>query len=269
MAAGEISETIHLRLHNAGAGGIERVCGLARLEEGVGVLGRPANHRMVRRQRPLPMGGNVLLVHHRMEIFAGQLFDFRNLVARAEAVEEVHERDARFERRGMGDQRQIVGFLHAVRAEHGKAGLSAGIDVAVVAEDRERVSRQRARRHVHDKWGELAGDLVHVGNHQQQPLACREGGRQRACLKCPMHRAGRPALRLHLRYLRHQSPDVCFPLGRPLVGKFPHRAGRRNGINANDFREAVGHGRGCFVGVFRDHLSCNGGHSLLLRWQSS
>jgi hypothetical protein len=46
--------------------------------------------------------------------------------------------------------------------------------------------------------GQLAGDLVHVGDHQQQTLAGGEGRRQRAGLQRAVHRAGGAAFRLHL-----------------------------------------------------------------------
>ena len=60
------------------------------------------------------------------------------------------------ERRGVRDGRHVVRFLHRVRAEHREAGLAAGHDVGVVAEDRQRVRRQRARRDVHRERRQLA-----------------------------------------------------------------------------------------------------------------
>ena len=46
----------------------------------------------------------------------------------------------------------------------------ARIDVGVVAEDRERVPGDRARGHVEDARLQLAGDLEHLREHQQQAL---------------------------------------------------------------------------------------------------
>ena len=79
-----------------------------------------------------------------------------------------------------------------------EAGLPAGHHVGVVAEDRERVRGQRPRRDVHAERRQLAGDLVHVGDHQQQALRRGERRRQRAGLQRAVHRARRAALRLHL-----------------------------------------------------------------------
>jgi hypothetical protein len=36
-----------------------------------------------------------------------------------------------------------------------------------------------------DRGGQLAGDLVHIGDHQQQPLRGREGRGQRTGLQAP------------------------------------------------------------------------------------
>ena len=67
-------------------------------------------------------------------------------------------------------------------AEHGEAGLAAGHHVGMIAEDGQGVRGQRAGRDVHAEAGQFAGDLVHVGDHQQQALRGGEGGGQRCRL---------------------------------------------------------------------------------------
>ena len=96
-----------------------------------------------------------------------------------------------------------------------EAGLAAGHHIGVVAEDRQRVRRQRARRDVHDERRQLAGDLVHVGDHQQQALRRGERRRQRAGLQRAVDGAGGAALGLHLGHLRDRAPEVLAPLARP------------------------------------------------------
>ena len=59
--------------------------------------------------------------------------------------------------------------------------------------------------------GQLAGDLVHVGDHQQQALRRREGRRQRAGLQRAVNGAGRAAFALHLDHRRDGAPDVGLP----------------------------------------------------------
>ena len=51
-------------------------------------------------------------VDHRPHIFFVEQLDLRNLVRGAEAVEEVQERNARFERGRLGDQRKVHRLLH-------------------------------------------------------------------------------------------------------------------------------------------------------------
>ena len=130
----------------------------------------------------------------RAQVVVAELLDLRDLVRRAEAVEEVQEGDARLERRGVRDRGHVVRFLHRVRAQQREAGLAAGHHVGVVAEDRQRVRGERPRRHVHREGRQLARDLVHVGDHQQQALRGREGRRERARLQRAVDGAGRARL---------------------------------------------------------------------------
>ncbi len=127
-----------------------------------------------------------LLGHQRAQVVVGEQLDRVQLVRRPEPVEEVHERHPRLERRGLRDQRQVVGLLHRGRGEQREAGLANGHHVRVVAEDRQPLRRERAGGHVQHRRRQLAGDLVHVGDHQQQPLRSGERRRQRATLQRTM-----------------------------------------------------------------------------------
>ena len=153
------------------------------------------------------------------QVVVGELLDLRDLVRRAEAVEEVQERNARLERRRVRDRREVVRLLHRFGAEHREAGLAAGHHVGVVAEDRQRVRGEGARRHVHGEGRQLARDLVHVGDHQEQSLRGREGRRQRTGLQRAVHGARGAGLRLHLDDIRDVTPEVFASLARPLVAR--------------------------------------------------
>ena len=153
-----------------GTASVERVDRLARLEVDVGVLGRAAQHRAVGRERAAAVGADQLVVDHGAHIVIGQLLDLLHLVGGAEAVEEVEEGDARFEGGGLGDQGEVHDLLHELEAQHGPAGLADGHDVLVIAEDGERLGGDGAGGNVEDGRRQFAGDLVHVGDHQQQPL---------------------------------------------------------------------------------------------------
>ena len=101
-------------------------------------------------------------------------------------------RDA--QRRRLADEGEVVRFLHRGRRQQHHPRLAAGHDVGVVAEDRQRVRGHGAGRDVHAERRQFAGDLVEVGDHQQQALACREGRRQRArsAARRARHRWRRP-----------------------------------------------------------------------------
>ena len=159
-----------------------------------------------------------------------------------------------FERRRLRDQRQIVRFLHRGRGQHREADHARAHHVRVIAEDRQRLRGDRPRRHVKDARRQLAGDLVHVGQHQQESLRRRERRGQRAALQRAVHRAGRAALRLHLLDDRHLAPDVLDALGGPRVGQLRHRRrgrDRKDGADLVDAIRDVGGGR---VAVHHDRL---------------
>jgi hypothetical protein len=82
-------------------------------------------------------------------------------------------------------------------AEHGEAGLTAGHDVGMIAEDVQRVCRDGTGGNVEHGRELLACDLVHVGDHQQQALGGGEGGSHCACCKSTVHSTCGTAFGLH------------------------------------------------------------------------
>ena len=126
------------------------------------------------RQAAGPEREDIFLADERPDIGLIEHGDLVDLVRGPEAVEEVEERDPRPERRGMRDQREVVRFLDRARREHRPAGRAGVHDVAVVAEDREGMRRDRPGRDMDDRRRQLAGDLEHVGDHQEQALRRRE-----------------------------------------------------------------------------------------------
>ena len=176
LAAGDPGELVHRVLHDGGGGQVVGIAGFARLEVDVGILRGAADDGTVGRERARAVGEHQVLVDHGAHVVGGKLLDLGDFVRGAEAVEEVQEGDARFQGGGLGDQRHVHDFLHRVRGEHAEAGGARGHHVAVVAEDGERLGGQGAGGDVEHRAGEFAGDLVHVGDHQQQALRCREGG---------------------------------------------------------------------------------------------
>ena len=79
-----------------------------------------------------------------------------------------------------------------------------------------------ARRDVHDRRGELTGDLVHIGDHEQQPLGSRKRGGKRAPLEGSVHGAGGAPFTLHFRNDGDGSENVGLAVGGPLIGELGH-----------------------------------------------
>ena len=69
------------------------------------------------------------------QFLIGDRTDFLNLMGSPEAVEEMKERNTSLDRRQMRYSGQIHDFLYASRRQHGKAGLPAVHDIAVISED--------------------------------------------------------------------------------------------------------------------------------------
>ena len=211
------------------------------LEEDIAVFVRAAHGRMLGVQRVLTEGRNSLHVAHFLEVGIVPDSDLLDLVGGTEAVEEVQERNLSFDRGQMRDGRQIHDFLRVRLAQHGKAGLTAGHHVGVVAEDVQSVRRDGTCRNVEHAGQLLGGDLVHVRDHQQKTLRRRVGGGQSAGTEGAVHRAGCAGLRLHLDDLDGGAEDVLEPGSRPLVNQVCHGGRRRDGVNARDFSKRIGY----------------------------
>ena len=248
-AAGALAEARHRVVDDAGHARVEGVHRLARLEVDIGVLRRAADERPLGRQRPVAVGADAFLGHERAQVVVREHLDRVQLVRGAEAVEEVHERHPRLERGRLGHERKIVGLLHRGRREQREAGLPYRHHVRVVAEDRQALRRERAGGHVDHGRRQLAGDLVHVRDHQQEALRRRERRRERTALQRSVQRARRAALALHLDHRRHAAPDVRPPRARPVVGQLRHRRRRRDRVDAADLVESVGDRRRRLVAV--------------------
>ena len=199
-------------------------------------------------------GVDGVFVDHLADGFLRDFLDLLDFVGGAEAVEEVDEGDLGLEGGGVGHEGHVGALLDAVGAEEGEAGLTAGHDVAVVAEDGETLHGEGAGGHVEDSRGELAGDLVHVRDHQQQALGGREGGGERAGGQRAVDRARGAAFGLELNDLRDGAPDVGLLVGGPLVGEFGHGRGGRDRVDGGDLGARERDARGGLVAVTHDEL---------------
>ena len=239
-ATGPCRELVHDVLDDRRDRQVVRVGSLARLEEHVRVLGGAANDGRIRAQAAGPERKDVVVAHERPHVRLVEDGDLVDLVRCPEAVEEMEERDPRPQRCGMGDQREVVRFLDRACREHRPAGRARVHDVAVVAEDREGMRRDRPGRHMDDRRRQFAGDLEHVGDHQEQALRRRECRREGALLEGSMEGPGGACFRLHLDDVGHLAPQIGAPGGGPIVAMLGHRRGGGDRVDRDHLADGIG-----------------------------
>ena len=98
---------------------------------------------------------------------------------------------------------------------------------------------------------QLTGDLIHVGDHQQQALGRGERGGQRAGSQGAVHGAGGARLGLHLNNFHFGAEDVLLVQGGPLVHLVGHGARRGDGVDAGNFGKRIGYMSRSGVAVHR------------------
>mmetsp|Transcript_3981 Transcript_3981/g.7753 ORF Transcript_3981/g.7753 Transcript_3981/m.7753 type:complete len:781 (-) Transcript_3981:501-2843(-) len=258
-AARARGKRVHALLHRVRHRGHEGVHRLAPLEVYVRVLRRAPHHRPGRAERALAVSEHEVLRHQRPQVLVLQPLNLLHLVGCAESVKEVHKRHARAQRRRVRHQGQVLGLLHVGGGEHGKAGGPDSHDVRVVPKDGEPLRGERARGDVHHKRKQLPRNLVHLGDHQQQPLRRGEGGGQRAGLQRAVHRACCPGLALELHHTRHRAPQVGTSLGGPEVRRLAHWGGRGDGVDGHHLGQLVRDVGGGVAPVAHLHAPRGGG----------
>jgi len=100
----------------------------------------------------------------------GDGFSIVDLVRSTEAVKEMGDGYTRPECRSLGDKREIHHLLYGVGCEQRKTGLAHGHNIGMVAENGQGLRGDGTRRDMKNGTRQLAGNLVHIRNHQQQTL---------------------------------------------------------------------------------------------------
>src|SRR5271169_958894 len=101
VAARTLCETVHHVLHDGGACPVIRVASFARLEKNIWILGRPAQDGTVRGQGALAVLAYELVIDEGMKVVIAQGINHVDFVRGAEAVKEMQEGHARFQRSGL------------------------------------------------------------------------------------------------------------------------------------------------------------------------
>ena len=225
------------------------------LEEHVAVLMAAAHGGMLGVQCVLTERLHSIHVHHLGQIGVIPLLDLLDLVRGAEAVEEVQEGNLTLNGTQVGHGGQIHHFLGVGLGQHGETGLTAGVNVAVVTENVQRLGGDGTGRHVKHAGQLLGCDLVHIGDHQQQALRGGEGGGDGTGGQRAVNGTGSAGFRLHFHHLDGVAEHVLQTGGGPLVNGIGHGAGRGDGVNGSHFGERI-----CYVrrsGIAIHRLFCS------------
>src|SRR5579859_336233 len=124
------------------------------------------------------------------------------------AIENIEKWDARTEGSRLCYQRHIHCFLRRITKQHAEAGGTNRHHIAVITEDGKRMGGQRPGCNMKYSGYQFPGDLIHIGDHQEQSLRCREGGRQAPTLQCSVYRSGGSRFTLHFDDFWHLAVDV-------------------------------------------------------------
>ena len=215
------------------------VAGLAVLEEDVAVLVGTAHGWVLRVECAFAECFYCIHVAHLFEVFIVPNLDLLDLVGGAEAVEEVDERNAALDGSQVRNSAQVHNFLRVCLSQHGKAGLAAGVNVGVVAEDVQRVGSNGSRGNMEYRWQQFAGDLVHVRDHQQQALRRGERRGERAGLQRAVHGTGGAGFGLHLRDADRLTKEILAIVRSPVIRNFRHRGRRGDRVDRCHFAERI------------------------------
>ena len=182
LAALRPGELVHGILHDGRASQVERIDGFARLEKNVGILGRAAEHGMIGRQRAGAMGGAYF-----SSIIARMSSSVScSILATSCEVRKPSKKCTNGTRASSvaacAISAKSMTSCTELEASMRESGGPRGHHVAVIAENGERLAGQRPRGDVENGRGQLARDLVHVRDHEQQALRRRErGGKAPVC----------------------------------------------------------------------------------------
>ena len=103
---------------------------------------------------------------------------------------------------------------------------------------------------------QLAGDLVHIGDHQQQTLGCGVGGGQGTGGQRAVNGTGGTSLGLHLNDLDGVAENVLAASGAPLVDVIGHGAGGGDGVDASNLGKGIADVGGSSSAVHGLKFSC-------------
>jgi len=229
----------HVLLHNCGQSGVVLIAGLAVLEEDIIVLVRAAHCGALGVQRVLAECVHSIHIGHFLQILVVPDSDLLDLVRGTEAIEEVDEGNTAFQSCQVCNSTQVHNFLNVGLTQHSKTGLTASVNVGMVTEDVQRLGSYGTGRDMEHAGQQLAGDLIHIGDHQQQTLRSGISGGQGTGGQRAVNSTCGTCLGLHLNDLDGIAEDVLTACSGPLVNLVGHGAGGGNGVDASYFCKGI------------------------------
>ena len=239
--ASELADLSHVVFHSGGNGLDLLVAGLTALKKDVRVYGGAAGDRMFRIQGVLAESPQGVHVHQRAEILIVPRLDLLDLMGGAETVKEMEEGHPAVDSGQVRHSPQIHDLLRGGGGQQGKACLADAHDITVVTENGQCMGAKGAGRHMEHTWQHLAGDLIHIRDHQQQPLGGGVSSGQGTGLQGTMDRTGRPTLGLHLHHLYRLAEEVLFTVSRPGIHMFRHGRGWGDWEDASHLGKSIGY----------------------------
>ena len=239
ITAGDGVDLGHILLDNLGHCIVVAVHRFAGLEIGIAVQAAGTGLRILRILAVFAETAQLIVINALCQFIVIQAAYFLDLMAGAEPVKEMQERNVRLDCRQMCHRRHIHGLLHVAGTEHGKTGLAASHHIRVLSKDGDVVGSHIAAGHMNHARLELTSDPVHGGDHQHQALTGCIAGSQYACIQSPMHSAHGTGFALHLHKLDWLTEDVFLSRSSPLVGQFRHRAGGCDGVDGRHLGKCI------------------------------
>mmetsp|Transcript_7487 Transcript_7487/g.20229 ORF Transcript_7487/g.20229 Transcript_7487/m.20229 type:complete len:1155 (+) Transcript_7487:2178-5642(+) len=231
LAPCDHGQLVHRLLNDVGDGVVEHVGGHRGLVVRLWVLAHAAHHRVLRVEPARPEVVERFPGHQAFHGGVGDGLHALDHGGRPGAVEEVDEGHRGLQAREVSHGAEVHHLLRVLGIQQGAACGPHRHDVGVVAEDGQRLPRQRAGRDVEDGRQQLARCEVHVRDHEQQALGAGKRGAERPARERAVQRTGRPELRLHLANLDRLPEHVLAAARRELVHRLAHARGGGDRVN--------------------------------------
>ena len=231
------------------------------LEEDITVLVRAAHYGTLGVESALSERLNSVHVAHLLEVFVIPDLDLLYLVRGTEAVEEVDEGNASLDCSEVRNSAEVHDLLRVGFCKHCETGLTTCIDIGMIAEDVKSVRSDASCGYVENCGKQLACDLIHIGDHEEQTLRSGVGGCESTCGQRTVNGSGSACFGLHLGDLDGRAENVFHALCRPLINIVSHGAGRGYRVDTGNLCERVRHICSSIVAV---HALCYSCHSMFL-----